>query len=122
MAKKDFSTINTGRVYEAIADATAEPVQEVQEKQETKKKYKPRKTYTEQEAQEFISELKTTGRKGLKMPRINMAFSPEIYDYIQTMARVSGITLTEFVNLAMKQHKEEHKDLYEKAVEFRNSL
>ena len=50
MAKKDFSTINTGRVYEAIADATAEPVQEVQEKQETKKKYKPRKTYTEQEA------------------------------------------------------------------------
>lgn len=119
MAKKDFSTINTGRVYEAIADATAEPVQETQEKQ---KKYKPRKTYTEQEAQEFISELKTTGRKGLKLPRINMAFSPEIYDYIQCMARVSGITLTEFVNLAMKQHKEEHKDLYEKAVEFRNSL
>lgn len=122
MAKKDFSTINTGRVYEAIADATAEPVQEVQEKQETKKKYKPRKTYTEQEAQEFISELKTTGRKGLKLKRINMAFSDEVYNYIQTMARVSGITLTDFVNLAMKQHKEEHKDLYEKAVEFRNSL
>ena len=122
MAKKDFSQINTGRVYKAIADATAEPAQEKQEKQETKRKYKPRRTYTAQEAQEFLSEMKTTGRKGLKAPRINMAFTPEMYEYIQTMARVSGMTLTDFVNLAMKQHKEEHKDLYEQAVKFRNSL
>lgn len=116
MAKKDFSTINTGRVYDAIEAATAEPEQETQQKR------KERKTYSKQEAQEFIEELKTSGRKGLKIPRINMGFSPTIYEYIQTMARVSGITMTEFVNIALKQHMEEHKEVYDKAIEFKNSL
>lgn len=116
MAKKDFSQINTGRVYSAIEEATAEPAQDVQEAR------KKRKTYTEQEAAAFSAEMKTSGRKGLKLQRINMGFSPEVYDYIKTMARVSGMTLTQFVNLAMKEHMEERKDIYEQAVKFRNSL
>ena len=115
--KKDFSTVNTGRVYDAIAEATAEPAA-----QEVQKKRKPRRGYTEQEAQEFLKDMKTTGRKGLKLPRINLAFAPDIYDYIQTMSRVRGESLTEFVNVALLQHMEDHKDLYNKAIEFRNSL
>lgn len=122
MAKKDFSQVNTGRVYDAIADATAEPEQETQEAQQAQEAHKTRRTYTEQEAQEFTQALKTSGRKGLKLPRINLAFAPDTYEYVQIMARVTGVSMTEFVNLALRQHMEEHKDLYEKAIEFRKSL
>lgn len=128
MAKKDFSKINTGRVYDAIASATAEPeqevleVQQVEEAQEIPKARKSRRTYTDQEAQDALHNLKTAGRKGLHLPRINLAFSPEIYEYIQIMSRVRGESMTEFVNLAVSQHMEEHRDVYDKAIEFRNSL
>lgn len=119
MAKKDFSKINTGNVYGAIAAATADDTQETQA---IKEEPHTRKTYTEAEAAEFLSTLKTAGRKGVKLPRINMAFTPELFDYIKTMARVSGITQTEFVNSVLAQYKAEHSEQYEKAVEFRKNL
>lgn len=119
MAKKDFSKVNTNKVYEAIEEATAEPVQDAQEKP---KKQKERRTYTEQEALEIMQTLKTSGRKGIKLPRINCAFSPENYLYIRTMARVSGMTLTEFINLALEEHAKEHAETYKRAKEFRDSL
>lgn len=125
MAKKDFSQVPTGRVYSTIADATAEPenaAQEVQETQEKPRKRKARRTYTEEEAAEILKTLRTSGRKGIKLPRINLAFTPENYDYIQTMSRVRGENMTDFVNLIIAQHKEENTAIYEKAIEFKNSL
>lgn len=119
MAKKDFSKMNTGRVFDAIADATAEPEQAAQEAQETRK---ARKTYTEEEAAEFLRTGRTSGRKGLEQNRINMAFLSDIYEYIQIMSRVRGETMTAFVNHVLRQHMEEHRDVYDKAIEFRNSL
>ena len=40
----------------------------------------------------------TQGRKGLKVPRINMGFSPENHDWIRLRSRQRGMTITEFVN------------------------
>ena len=122
MAKKDFSQVDTGRVYDMIAEATAEPEQETQEAQQKKPAYKPRKMYSAQEAQEFKEQMKTSGHKGVKLPRINLAFAPDVYEYIQVMSRVRGDNLTAFVNLALRQHMKEHGDLYEKAKEFRDAL
>ena len=122
MAKKDFSQVSTGRVYGAIAEATAEPEQGAAAAQETAQERKPRRTYTEQEAAEIMQTLQTSGRKGVKLPRINLAFTPELHDYILTMSRARGENLTQFVNHVLKQHMEEHRDIYEKAIEFRNSL
>lgn len=112
MAKKDFSKANTGRVYGTIADATAEE----------KNTRKPRKTYTEEEAAEIMQTLHTVGRKGIKLPRINLAFTSENYDYINIMSRVRGENLTEFVNAIIQKHRETHMDIYNKAIEFKNSL
>ena len=81
-----------------------------------------RKTYTEEERQEFMASLRTGGRKGCKLPRINMAFTPELYDYIRTMSKVSGLTLTVFLNTVLKQYMDEHRAQYDRALEFRNSL
>lgn len=128
MAKKDFSQINTNRVYGTIAEATAEPEQEATgvmpeaETQEAAGERKPRRTYSEQEAAEIMQSLRTSGRKGIKLPRINLAFSPEVHEYITIMSRVRGENLTQFVNMVLKQHMEEHLDIYQKALEFRNSL
>lgn len=133
---KDFSKVNTNPVYNAIADATAEPeqlpgqttwetIQEAQEPQEAQEKQtgrKPRRTYSEQETQEALYSRQTSGKKGVKLPRINLAFTPDVYEYIQIMSRVRGESMTDFINLALRQHREQHADIYEKAIEFRNSL
>lgn len=110
---KDFSNVNTDRVYNTIAEATT---------QETQKKRKSRKTYNAQETAEILQSGNTAGHKGVKLPRINMAFAPDLYEYIQTMSRVSGQSMTDFVNAALRQHMDEHGDLYKKALEFRKLL
>lgn len=112
MAKKDF-TANAGRVYDTIEDATA---------QEEPKKRRKRRTYTPEEKQEIMETLKTAGRKGCGLKRINMAFVPSNYEYITCMARVTGVSMTEFTNLAIKEHMEAHKETYKQAIEFRKAL
>lgn len=106
MVQKDFM-----QVRDAIAEATA--VQGTR---------KPRKEYAGEEAREIAETLQTTGKKGVKLPRINLAFSPANYEYINTMARVRGENLTQFVNKIIAEHKEQHRDVYDKAIEFRKSL
>lgn len=118
---KDFKGISAGKVKSTIAEATQE-APAAQETQEAPKKRKERKTYTAQEAAEFSNSLKTTGRKGVHLPRINLAFSPEIYDYVRTMSRASGLTYTEFIDKILRDHKEAHADTYQNIVDIRNSL
>lgn len=110
MAKKDFSSMNIDRVYGSIADATADADK------------KERRTYTDKEAAEAMAALKTSGRKGVKLPRINLAFTPDNYDYIKTMSQVRGESLTEFVNHLIALNAQENKEVYEKAKAFKKSL
>lgn len=99
--KKDFSGINTGRVYSEIAQATSHKGQQG--------------TASPQEAKERASQLKTQGRKGCKATRINMAFTPENHEFIKVMAKISGKTMTEFANLVVERYRTEHPELYEQA-------
>ena len=128
--KPDFTSktnnIRTLTAAAEAADAQKElPVQDAQENHDIHKAQKTeheRRTYSEEEKQNFLAAMKTAGRKGLRLPRINMAFAPELYDYIKTMSKVSGMTLTEFVNTVLNQYMNDHRDQYEKALEFRHSL
>ena len=128
MARKDFNAISTERVYGSIKEATAAPeqviaeTQEVQEVQEEQRTRKARKTYSEEEAQAFKEEMKTAGRKGAKLPRINLAFTPQNYEFIQIMSRVRGESLTEFVNHVLRKSMEDNADIYQKAKDFKNSF
>lgn len=83
---------------------------------------KARKTYSEEEAAAFLEEGHTSGRKGVKLPRINVAFKPSVYEYISTMARVRGETMTDFINLVLEKHMDDNQEIYKKALEFRKSL
>lgn len=116
MAKRDLSGINTEPVYGAIREATgAEP-------DATPRKPKPRRSYSAEEAAEMLESMESCGHKGVRMPRINMAFTPSNYEYIKTMAQVRGQTLTVFVNRVIQKSMEDNMDIYEKAMEFRRSI
>lgn len=99
--KKDFAGVNTGRVYKTIEQATSRKGQQG--------KASP------QEAAERAEQLKTQGRKGCKATRINMAFSPSNHEFIKIMARISGMTMTEYCNLVVTKYREEHPEIYEQA-------
>lgn len=83
---------------------------------------KERKTYSDEEKAIFISSGETSGHKGCKMPRINMAFDPDLYDYVRTMATVRGETMTAFVNHVLRESMRQNKTTYSKAIAFRKSL
>ena len=120
---KDFSKANTDRVYNTIADATAEPEeQQAQEVQDTQQGRKPRKTYTDEEKAQFMAEGKTKGRKDCKAIRINMAFAPAVHEYIKTMARVRGESITDFTNYIFTRSMEENAETYQRAKEFMESI
>lgn len=59
---------------------------------------------TQQVQEEYTRSIRgTQGRKGCKMPRINMAFEPDIHGWIQKSARQNGITMTNFVNSILRE-------------------
>lgn len=115
-SKKDFSKVGTRIVLDAITDATAETAQPA------KKERKKTEAYSPEAAAAMMAAGTTQGRKGCGAARINMAFSPAVYDYIKTMARVSGLSITEFTELVFAKSMEENGELYKKALAFRNSL
>lgn len=99
--KKDFTGINTGRVFGTIETATAEKGQQG--------------TASLQEQQERAEKLQTQGRKGCKLPRVNMAFTPENHEFIKIMASVTGQSMTQFTNIVIERYRNEHPELYEQA-------
>lgn len=125
---KDFTGVNTDRVYSTIQAATSDTLPELPEQiteEEARAllpKRKERKTYTEEESAELMRKFKTSGHKGVKLPRINMAFAPDTYAYITTMAQVRGQTMTAFLDHIVRKSMIDNADIYAKAIEFRNSL
>lgn len=83
---------------------------------------KGRKEWNEETGAEYLDSLETAGRKGLKLPRINMAFSPDNYQYVQTMSKACGESLTQFVNRIIKLSRENNAEAYEQAKNFRAGL
>lgn len=56
----------------------------------------------------------TQGRKGQKLPRINMAFSQDNLEYLQRISRIEGCSMTEYVNRLLQADQEKRADLLEK--------
>ena len=126
-AKKDFSGIKTG------SRAAAKPAQKAQEVTETGSEVfsqVARATSTKgqqgtaspAEAAKRAESLQTQGRKGCKATRINMAFSPSNHEFIKTMAKASGRTMTEFTNLVIAAYQREHPEIMAQAQAFLDTV
>lgn len=115
MSKKDnYDEINTSRAYSQARDASGSAPK--------RGPGRPRKGYTPEEARRYMESGATSGRKGLKMPRINVAFDLDVYDYVKTMSHATGKSMTEFINEALRQHSQKNDKLYQKVLEFRKEL
>lgn len=118
-AKKDFSKMKTGSVYDALADATAEAA-------EPAPQIIPRRKNgtapTKEEIDLARAQGKTQGRAGVRALRINMAFSPDVHEYIRTMARVRGQTVTQFTEAVFRKSMEDNAEIYEQAKAFQETL
>ena len=72
----------------------------------------------EQEVQpmEAVPEpVHTQGRKGAKLPRINMAFTPQNLEYLRIMAGLRGQSVTRYVNGLVEQDMELNRVAYDAA-------
>ena len=72
-------------------------------------------TQKEQKAQEAREALQTQGRTGVKLDRINMAFTPSNYDFIKVMAAIRGQTMTAYVNAVLDAERARNGDKYQAA-------
>lgn len=120
-----FFSVNDEQQEAAEAQQVTE-AQEAQEAQEAPKAYKAQEAtkeqleavvYTMQEQIEAAEARRTQGRKGLKMPKMNMSFTPSNMEYLRVMAGVNGMTVTRFMNYIIEQHAAANAERYKKAKE-----
>ncbi len=126
-SKKNFIT---PELQEFITDATTDPAEVdeqqpaalEQEKPKKRRKQKERRTYTDDEAKAILMTMRTNGRKGVKLPRYNIAFRPDIYEFTRTVAHGAGMSYTAFVNMVLEKYMNEHIDSYNRALTLRAEL
>ena len=87
-----------------------------------KKMQKRQAEQDEQVVQDAQEALKTQGKKGMKMPRINMAFSPSNIDFVRVMAALKGQTMTQYVNALLDREREANGEAYEAAKKLSTDL
>ena len=80
------------------------------------------KTYSQEEKQEYLNKMQTAGRKGLKLQRLTIAFTPEKYEYLRLMSAMTGMTYSEFINEVLEAHKGQHEDAYVEALKLKNKI
>lgn len=73
-------------------------------------------------AQKVFADLRTQGQKGAKLDRINMAFTADNMDYIRTMSKLKGQTMTQFVNVLVAEEREKNGAAYDAAKKLLESL
>ena len=103
MAKKDKFEANWQHVHGDIEQATGGRGTQAEA--------------TPEELEQRQREMRTQGRKGCKMARINMAFTPENHEFIKKAARYKTMNLTEFMNHIIEQYREEHAEAYQRILE-----
>ena len=106
-ARKSFKDNNPALQFISTATDTAQQAQE------------ENPAYSAYEAQETAGDpvsKRTQGKKGEKLPRMNMAFAPENYDHIQLMGRLVGCSATEYVNRLIAADREARGDVIEQAL------
>ena len=79
---------------------------------------RPRRVYTELEIEAAKSAMRDKGKVKKKLIRFNMAFDPDVYEYLTIMSRARGETVTEFTNTVFRRSMEQNADIYAQARSF----
>lgn len=111
--KKSFINNNPALQFISAAEAQAQQTPQAQGEQEAHAAHNAHEAGST--AGEPISK-RTQGKKGEKLPRMNMAFAPENYDHIQLMGRLMGCSATEYVNRLISADRAEQGDIVKQAL------
>ena len=119
--KKNFSALRAQRLSDELtADLPAEEAAPVAAPAladtEPAQEARPKEKNTPPTAEELrIAQQngKTRGRKGFAMPRINMCFKPDIYEYITIMARARGMSIAQFTDFVFRKSMADNAAFYE---------
>lgn len=101
---KDFNTVGT-----AFSDALTESIRGAA----TDKGAKVEATEGEKAAR--VAEGNTQGKKGCKMPRINMALLPDNYQMLKMLSAATGKTITDINNQILTSYVNDHPDILARA-------
>lgn len=106
--KKNFKTTaeNAQPVYTTIIGAASED-------------HEAQEMSPEQKA---LQGLRTRGRKGERLVHFNMSFTAENMDYIRTMSKIKGQTMTQFVNVIIATERDRNGKIYDAAKEILKNL
>lgn len=111
MAKKDFKNLN------AVSKFISTQIDE----DSTNDTYDRHEKHEEQHMQNNNDALDAHAKKGRrKLPRINMAFYGENYEYLNYISRLSGKNITEYVNSLVDKDREINQDKIDRAKEILN--
>lgn len=101
MAKKNFTEKTVTPFYQAVEAEVTQEAQAVSDEYEARN---------------------TQGKAGMKASRINMAFSPANFEFLQTMAPAHRMTITKYVNHLIEEERKRSADKYQEAKDFMDSL
>jgi len=101
---KDFTKQAQASIFDAVMPQGVQPEDEAQ---------------AALDAQE---DFKTQGRRGMKLPRINMAFTPTNLDFIRVMAGISGQSMTQYVNAVIEAERQRNGEIYQRAKDLIKDL
>lgn len=65
----------------------------------------------------LAEEHRTQGRKGCKMPRLNISLTPSGMDYVRVMAAISGKSVTRYISDLIDREAAANAAIYEQAKE-----
>lgn len=100
------------------ATQSEQTVQEVHEAQEEQGLPREQEEVKEHSIQKIKS---TQGRKGEKLPRINMGFQESNLEYLRTISRIRNKSITAYVNELVYKDSIKNADLIEQARKLINS-
>ena len=103
------------------AAAAARPVystiiRSAQQEQDAHKEQDAQQEQPRTAEQDLKEALATRGHKGVKLPRINLAFRPSLLDYLRVMAAIQGVSITQYVNNLVAKDMETNADTYAQAL------
>lgn len=91
---------------------TVQPAEEAQQAEEYAAEVAEFLEDTEQHFESLDESIKTQGRKGRKLMRINFAFSDANYDYVKIMSRLYDVNMTTFINRILDKERKANEQYY----------
>lgn len=98
MPKKSFKDINPAMDFISVQEAHG--TQEARKVQDA-----PRRPLS----------ASSQGKKGQKLPRINMAFATSNLEYLRLISRIEGISITEYINRLIQADRDKRQGILEEA-------